>query len=59
MLDGRMVTRYGSDGLFLRKYDDGTLILTWSPYPENRYMVLSAVSDTGSIRGWEILVDFL
>ena len=28
-------------------------------YPENRYVVLGAVSDTGSIRGWEILVDSL
>lgn len=42
--------RYGSDGPFLSKLSDGSILLTWSPIPERNYVVAAAVSD-GGIRG--------
>lgn len=48
--------RYGSDAPFLQKLSDGRLLLTWSPYLDGNYVVLSVVSASGSIRGtWEHL----
>lgn len=46
--------RYGSDAPFVQRLSDGGLFLTWSPYLDNNYVVLSAVSKSGDIRGpWE------
>ena len=54
--EGKDVTRYGSDAPFLQKLSDGTLYLTWSPFPDKTYIVASAVSDNGSIKGnWKHL----
>lgn len=44
-------TRYGSDAPFLQRLSDGRLLLTWSPYLQDRYVVLSALSESGSPRG--------
>ncbi len=49
--EGKMVTRYGSDGPFLQTLSDGTLYLTWSPIPGGNYVVLGAVSESGKLRG--------
>ena len=43
--------RYGSDAPFLQKLTDGSLLLTWSPYLQNNYVVLSVVSKNGDIKG--------
>lgn len=43
--------RYGSDGPFVQRLECGALFLTWSPYLENNYVVLSAVSESGDIKG--------
>ena len=51
MTDGTRRTRYGSDAPFLSRLSNGSLLLTWSPYPEENYVVLGAVSESGSIRG--------
>lgn len=48
---GKQTTRYGSDAPFLQRLSDGTLYLTWSPYPKDRYIVAAAVSENQSIRG--------
>lgn len=48
---GTMVTRYGSDGPFLQKLENGKLLLTWSPIPDMNYIVAGAVSESGSVRG--------
>lgn len=42
-------TRYGSDGPFITKLQDGKLFLIWSPLPNKNYIVAAAVAD--SIRG--------
>ena len=48
--------RYGSDAPFLQKLSDGSLLLTWSPYLQNNYVVLPVVSKNGDIKGpWEHL----
>lgn len=48
--------RYGSDAPWLQKLTDGSLLMTWSPYLENNYVVLSAISKSGDIKGpWEHL----
>lgn len=43
--------RYGSDAPFVQKLSDGHLFLTWSPYLNGTYVVLSAISENGSIFG--------
>ncbi len=45
------VLRYGTDGPFLEKLPDGRLLMLWSPIPQGNYIVASAVSESGSIRG--------
>lgn len=47
---GNTVTRYGSDAPFLSRLSDGTLLVTWSPYLQDTYVVLGAVSENGKIR---------
>jgi len=49
--EGTVRYRYGSDAPFLSKLSNGKLLLTWSPIPEGNYLVVEAVSDSGSIRG--------
>lgn len=54
--EGTVRYRYGSDAPFLSKMANGSLLLTWSPIPEGNYLVVAAVSKSGSIRGpWEHL----
>ena len=48
---GNQVTRYGSDGPFIRKLKNGSLMLTWSPIPDLNYVVAYAISKSGSIKG--------
>ena len=48
---GQNCIRYGSDGPFLQTLSDGTLILTWSPYLNGNYVVLSVVSQSGTLKG--------
>lgn len=48
----RTLIRYGSDAPFINRLADGRLLLTWSPYPGNNYVVLGAVAK--DIRGpWQ------
>ena len=49
--DGAHFVRYGSDAPFVQRLSDGRLLLTWSPYLQDRYVVLYAISENGSIRG--------
>lgn len=49
--DGAGFVRYGSDAPFLQRLSDGRLFLTWSPYLQDRYVVLYAISESGDIRG--------
>lgn len=49
--DGAHFVRYGSDAPFVQRLSDGRLLLTWSPYLQDRYAVLYAISENGSIRG--------
>lgn len=44
-------TRYGSDAPFVQTLSDGKLLLTWSPYLQNNYVVLGVVSESGSVCG--------
>ena len=54
--NGEKSMRYGSDAPWLQKLSDGSLLLTWSPYLQNNYVVLSVISKNGSIFGpWEHL----
>ena len=48
---GKRTMRYGSDAPFLQKLSDGRLFMTWSPYLENNYVVLSLISDSGRLFG--------
>ena len=48
---GKKTIRYGSDAPFLQELSDGRLLLTWSPYLDGNYVVLSVISESGSIRG--------
>lgn len=50
-MDGKMIRRYGSDAPFVTRLKNGTLFLIWSPFPGDSYIVASATSDNGSIRG--------
>ncbi len=43
--EGKPVVRYGSDAPFLVRLPKGTLFLTWSPIPNNHYVVLGATAD--------------
>jgi hypothetical protein len=49
--EGKKGIRYGSDAPFVQKLTDGRLLLTWSPYLQDNYVVLGAVSESGSVRG--------
>lgn len=49
-IDGKAALRHGSDAPFVRTLSDGRLVLTWSPYLTDNYVVLGAVSENG-IRG--------
>lgn len=52
--EGRRTKRYGSDAPFVQKLSNGALYLTWSPYLDDHYVVLGAVSKTGNVFGpWE------
>ena len=55
--DGKKTMRYGSDAPFLQHLSDGRLLLTWSPYLENNYVVLSVISQSGDLHGPWIHVD--
>ena len=48
---GKSSIRYGTDGPFMTRLSDGRLLLAWSPIPALNYVVLGAVSDSGSIHG--------
>jgi len=48
---GKQIRRYGSDAPFVQKLSDGRLLLTWSPYFEDNYVVLSVISESGDIKG--------
>lgn len=43
--------RFGSDAPFIQKHSSGSLILTWSPYLHNNYVVLTVISESGSVKG--------
>lgn len=47
---GKTVTRYGSDAPFVTKLSNGNILLTWSPIPDDNYIVAAAISENG-IRG--------
>jgi hypothetical protein len=54
--EGKETKRYGSDAPFVQRLANGTLCLTWSPYLNDHYVVLGAVSKSGSVYGpWEHL----
>lgn len=54
--EGRKSKRYGSDAPFVQRLSGGALYLTWSPYLDDHYVVLGAVSESGSVFGpWEHL----
>ena len=40
-----IVMRYGSDAPFVQRLSSGKLFLTWSPIPDNNYVVIGAVAD--------------
>ena len=53
---GRLTQRYGSDAPFVQRLSNGALYLTWSPYLRDHYVVLGAISKSGSVFGpWEHL----
>lgn len=49
--NGKESSRFGSDAPFLMRLSNGTLFLTWSPYPIDHYIVAGAISENGSIKG--------
>lgn len=54
--EGREIKRHGSDAPFVQRLSNGTLYLTWSPYLNDHYVVLGAISKSGNIFGpWEHL----
>lgn len=54
--EGRRIKRYGSDAPFVQRLPSGALYLTWSPYLDDHYVVLGAISKSGNIFGpWEHL----
>ncbi len=51
---GKEVVRYGSDGPFITKLNDGkTLFLSWSPFPDSNYIVSGAISENGIHGTWK------
>lgn len=50
-LNGKTVVRYGSDAPFVQRLSEGKLLLTWSPYLTDNYVVLGAISESGNIFG--------
>ena len=56
--NGQNCVRYGSDAPFVQKLSDGSLLLTWSPYLNGNYVVLSAISKNGDIKGpWTHMIE--
>ena len=54
--EGKQSIRYGSDAPFVQKLANGSLFFTWSPYLNDHYVVLGAVSKSGNVFGpWEHL----
>lgn len=54
--EGKDCLRYGSDAPWIQKLSDGSLLMTWSPYLQNNYVVLPVISRSGCITGpWEHL----
>ena len=54
--EGKKTKRYGSDAPFVCRLSSGALLLTWSPYLKDKYVVLGAISKSGSVFGpWEHL----
>ncbi len=54
--EGKQAIRYGSDAPFVQELTNGSLFFTWSPYLNDHYVVLGAVSKSGNIFGpWEHL----
>ena len=54
--EGKDYLRYGSDAPWIQKLSGGSLLMTWSPYLHNNYVVLPVISRSGCIRGpWEHL----
>lgn len=52
------IVRYGSDAPFLIRLSNNQLMITWSPYLQNNYVVLGAISKSGSIKDhWEHLAE--
>ena len=47
----RPCVRFGSDAPFVQKHSNGSLVLTWSPYLNGNYVVLSVVSPSGNVKG--------
>lgn len=43
--EDKIVLRYGSDAPFVQRLKNGKLFLTWSPIPDNNYIVIGAVAD--------------
>lgn len=54
--EGKAVIRYGSDAPYVQKLSNGALYLTWSPYLNDHYVVLGAISKSANPFGpWEHL----
>ena len=49
--EGKHNKRFGSDGPFIQKMKNGKLYMTWSPYLNDNYVVLSVISESGDIKG--------
>ena len=49
--EGKPIVRYGSDAPFVQTLADGRLLLTWSPYLHDNYVVLPVISESGDIHG--------
>lgn len=49
--NGQSCVRFGSDAPFVQTLSNGALLLTWSPYLKDNYVVLCAISDSGSLHG--------
>lgn len=43
--EDKIVLRFGSDAPFVQRLKNGKLFLTWSPIPDNNYIVIGAVAD--------------
>lgn len=56
--NGENTVRYGSDAPFVQKLSDGQLLLTWSPYLNDNYVVLGVISKSGDVKGpWTHLAE--